>query len=110
MTNDLIVDEGALSIAGHKVEQYGEFLIDSIDEYLEILDDAKNRGFVDLLLYIQISRYQYYASKYKRPVGKACEQLNNLLSNYFEEVEATDNFQFPAEFEDLVSRVLGNIF
>lgn len=110
MTNDLIVDEGALTIAGHKVEQYGDFLIESIDEYLSILDDAKKKGFVDLLLRIQISRYQYYASKYKQPVAKACEQLNAVLTSYFSAVEAADDFRFPSEFEDLVSRVLGNIF
>lgn len=110
MTNDLIIDEGALSIAGHKVEQYGDFLIDSIEEYQAILDDVKSGGFVDFLLRIQITRYQFFASRYKQPVGKACEQLNALLISYFADAEAADNFRFPSQFEDSVSRILGNIF
>ena len=99
-----------MRVADHTANRYGDFLIDSIDEFNEILDKVKETGFRDAALRFEISRVQYYCALLRTPIADACTELDTQISGLCAEVEEADAFRFPTEFEDLVSKAFNIVF
>lgn len=110
MSNNVVVNTFEFQLADYKLSCYADFLVSVIDEYNQILDAVKSYGYVDLAVYAQICRYQFFASQFKAPIRNAWKSIDSAIVFYCSEVERADTFAFPMQFEDYVSRALRLFF
>lgn len=111
MARDVVSSSHDYSIAIHKIEQYSTFLSESMESYVQILNDVKSSGGLDdqnaSSRMIDIANM---VDPYGNTLLDQIEMLMGYARDFVSEVEDADRFQFPLNVFSVVNTLLDVFF
>lgn len=104
---NIICDEAELVSAINKIDSYIDFLIRSIDTYINILADIQGNAIQDDLINKQLSEIADSIQPIREILFRAKKSIHKDIRGFIDEIEEIDNFKFPNEIETEILALIG---
>lgn len=109
MGRDIISAEAELAIAVNQVTDYAQFLLDSIDAYIGILQTLQTDGIKDDLVCARLSEIAQTVEPVKTSVADCCEDVSSRVNQFIRAVAMADDFRFSSDLSGKVSAILAQL-
>lgn len=104
MAEDLILNEGELSIAANKIDKYFEFLEGCLSEYSAIVDSIPVDGLKDSKITLMLISLSQAVALEKYIFFSQCDDVGKAVKKEISGIEKADHFVYPnISFQDIVS-------
>lgn len=97
MSNNLKISEGEFSIYKNKISTYCDFLSESIDSYIAVLDEVLSIGINDVKITNAITDLKTRIKPIAENLESSSSSVNSSLSIFLSDVESEDKFNYSDE-------------
>lgn len=107
---DVVCAEAELSIAANKIVTYADFLANSIETYIGILDDIKSKGIQDSHVSGQLAQLAFQVMPYAKTLHEEAADIQTAMKSYMEGIEDADKFSFPLNSMSMIASLLAPFY
>lgn len=108
MGQEFVLDESEISLAVNKITTIIQFLQESVDSYISILEKVETEGINDDLVCSKLESLAAIANLYRKKLETFNTKFSADINTSISSVEDSDNFQFPSDLMTYVTYLLSN--
>ena len=97
MSDSLKLSEAEFSIYENKLSSYSQFLSESIDTYISILDEVLSIGINDIKVTSAINELKEKLRPISQNIESSTSAVKNATSGFVSDVETEDRFNYSDE-------------